>query len=142
MGFQTQLRAACVEMLGAYKTAVDIKLQIYPGRPRTVNPPTAFVDTMRETIVYVGHLAQRTPQADVVVVHGLYDSAEAASQKDDFVDGFLDWVTGDYHAAGANTLVAVVATEDDPTYVPDWLPPEQQRDYYATRITVEGFASD
>ena len=35
-----------------------------------------------------------------------------------------------------------VSTEDIPAFVPDWLPPEQQRTYYGTQINVEGFATD
>jgi hypothetical protein len=142
MGFQADLRAACVEMLVAYGADAGIKLQVYPARPRSIAPPTAFVDVIRESIDYVGiTLRQRRPTADVIVVHGIFDSKEAADQKDAFVDGFLDWVNSNYHQAGANTLVAVTGTEDVPDYVPSWLaPPAGTSVYYATRITVEGLA--
>jgi hypothetical protein len=142
-GFQAAVRAASVQLLTDYRADAGIKLQVYPGRPRTISPPTAFVDLIRESIAYVGiTLRQRTPQAEMVVIHGLFDSKDTADQKDAFVDGFLDWVNERYHAAGANTLVAVVSTEDIPNYIPDWLPPEQQRSYYATQITLEGFAGE
>ena len=75
------------------------------------------------------------------VLHGLFDSKDAADQRDAFVDGFLDWAIDRYHAAGANTLVAVRAVQDLPNYVPDWLPPEEQRTYYATRLSLEGLAA-
>jgi len=137
------LRAAAVELLEDYAAAAALTLQIYPGRPRSIHPPTAFVDVMRETITYPGMtLLQRRPQADVVVLHGLFDSKDTADQADAFVDGFLAWVAARFHAAGANTLVALVSIDDDPTYVPDWQPPEVQRVYYATRITLEGYAEN
>jgi hypothetical protein len=47
-----------------------------------------------------------------------------------------------FHEAGANTLLALTEVEDVPVYVPDWLPPDRQRTYYATRIVLEGYAED
>ena len=141
MGFQADVRAAAVDLLTDYAANAGIKLQIYPARPRSIVPPTAFVDLIRESIEYLGvTLRQRKPIAEVIVVHGILDSMEAANQKDAFVDGFLDWVTADYHAAGPNTLIAVTATEDLPNYVPEWMPPERRLVYYATQITVEALA--
>lgn len=141
MGLQADLRAAAATLLSDYAASAGIRLQVYPARPRSVNPPTAFVDGIRESIAYIGPtLRQRQPVADVIVVHGVYDSKEAADQKDAFIDGFLDWVNTRYHAVGAATLVAVTDTADDPNYVPEWLPPEQRLVYYATRITVEGLS--
>jgi len=61
-------------------------------------------------------------------------------QADVFADAFLDWVTDRYHAAGANTVIGITEIADDPTYVNDWQPPDQQRTYFGTRITLEGFA--
>lgn len=143
MGFQADVRAAAVTTLEAYATAASVALQVYPGRPRSLHPPTAFVDGMRETVVYVGHMMQRTVQADIVVVHGSFDSADSAEQKDAFVDGYIDYVRDSgFHAAGANTTLGVVSTEDDPTFVPDWLERELQRTYFATRMTLEGYAGE
>ena len=141
MGFQADVRAAAVALLTDYASDAGVKLQVYPARPRSIFPPTAFVDLIRETIEYVGiTLRQRSPTAEIVIIHGIFDSKGAADQKDAFVDGFLDWVTDRYHTAGANTLLAVTATEDMPNYVPEWMPPEAQLVYYATRLTLEGFA--
>ena len=141
MGLQANLRAAAVTLLTDYASNANVKLQVYPARPRSINPPTAFVDIIRESIEYLGPtLRQRRPIADVVVIHGIFDSKEAADQKDAFVDGFLDWVNTRYHAVGTNTLVAVTDTTDEPNYVPEWMPPEQRVVYYATRITVEGLS--
>lgn len=138
--FDTALRAASMSLLEGYKADVGIKLQTYPGRPASVNPPTAFVDRMLARIEQTAHLFQRYPRVEVLVLHGLFDSKEAVDQRDAFVDGFFDWVRDNIDAAGANTEVYMVAEEDVPVYVPDWLPPEKQRAYYATRITLEGFA--
>lgn len=139
--FQTQMRAAAVDLLTDYAFDAAIKLQVYPGRPRTLYPPSAFVDRLAETVVYTGPtMRQRTPRVIVVAVWGLFDSAEAVAQRDAFVDGFLDWVTDRFHAAGDTTLIAAIATEDVPSFVPDWVPPEQQLTYYATEITLEGYA--
>lgn len=143
--FQTAMRAASVELLKDFAEDAGIKLQVYPGRPASIFAPCAFVDRLRERITYLGPTSrQRVPQADVLVIHGNYDSKDAAAQKDAFVDAFLDWVTERYHQAGANTLIAVVGTEDDPNYVPDWLPPKDGRQpmYYATLIQMEGLALD
>jgi hypothetical protein len=144
IAMQTAMRAASVELLTDYASEIvdyepRVRLQIYPGRPRSIHPPTAFIDGIRETITYTA-LHQRVPRADVIVIHGLFDSKDATENKDTFVDGFIDWVLDRYHAAGANTLLAVVATEDIPDYVPEWLPPAEQRTYYATRIELEGLA--
>lgn len=145
VAFQAAMRAAAVDLLTDYAANRNIKLQVYPGRPASIFPPTAFVDRIRERLVYLGPTSrQRVPTADVVVIHGLFDSAEAASQKDDFVDGFLDYTLDRYHSAGTNTLVAVTATEDDPNYVPDWIAPREGRQpmYYATLMSLEGLALD
>ena len=141
MGFQLDVRYAAVGMLTDYAAHAGVKLQVYPARPRTIAPPTAFVDLIHESIVYTGPtLRQRSPVVEMVVIHGVFDSKDAADQKDAFVDGFLDWVNVRYHAAGANTTVGVTDTEDVPDYVPTWLPAEQRLLYYATRLSMEGLA--
>lgn len=137
--FQADMRAAAISMLEDYASSASLKLQIYPGRPRSINPPCAFVDRIRESITFDG-LRQRLVSVDVVVLHGLFDSKDAATQKDAFVDGFVDWSSANYHEAGANTIVEPRAIEDDPSYTPEWQPENEQRPYYATVITLEGFA--
>ena|SRR6185369_2544183 len=139
---QASYRAAAVQFLSDFATDTGNALQVYPGRPRTLFPPTAFVDGINETFTpFVGRIDQRTPIVRVIVLFGLFDSADAVQQKDDFVDGLLDWVQGLPHAAGANTLIRISETRDLPDFVPEWLPPEQQRTYYATEIDLEGFAT-
>jgi hypothetical protein len=140
MGLQAAMRAAAVALLTDYAADAEVKLQVYPGRPKTINPPTGFVDAITETLDHSTNLTKRIPSAGIVLVHGIFDTKEAADQKDAFMDGFIDWAESRFHAAGANTLVAVADTEDIPNYVPEWMPPERQLVYYATRITLEGYA--
>jgi hypothetical protein len=142
IAFRTAVRAAAVTLLDDFKADVGMVLQTYPARPRSVNPPTAFVDSIRESFEYPGGVRwrERTTSVEIVVLWGLFDSKEATDQADAFCDAFLDWVTDRYHAAGANTIVEISNIEDEPTYVPDWMQPSEQRTYFATRITLEGFA--
>jgi len=100
MGLQADLRAASVELLADYAANAGVKLQVYPARPRSIAPPTAFVDAIRESIEHIGPtLRHRRPIAEMVVIHGIFDSKEAADPKDAFVDGFLDWAVTRYHQA-------------------------------------------
>ena len=73
-------------------------------------------------------------------MHGLFDSGEAAIQRDAFVDGFIDWAMDNFHGAGAATAIWANSVEDLPDFVNDWMPPAEQKTYYATRITLEGLS--
>lgn len=136
---QTAMRAAAVDFMEDYAASASIKLQVYPARPASIYPPTAFVDSLAETIDYT-NLNQRHPTADVVVIHAVFDSKEAADQRDAFVDGFIDWVMSNVHGAGANTTIGVVELQDIPDFIPEWLPPAVQKTYYASRITLRGLS--
>lgn len=138
--FQREMRAAAVTLLEDFSAEYDLGLQVYAGRPRTISLPSAFVDRLRESIVFNGLQRQRTVQVDVIVLHGQFDSETAAAKKDAFVDTFVDWVSDRWHAAGGNTQIEPRSVEDDPTYIPDWQPEAVQKTYYATLITLEGFA--
>ena len=138
--FETQCRIATVDMLEAFSAEFELGLQVYAGRPRSIALPSAFVDRMRENIVFSGQVRQRTVQIDVIVLHGMFDSADAALQRDAFVDTFVDWASDRPHAANENTVIEPRSVEDDPNYTPDWQPPEVQRSYYASLITLEGYA--
>lgn len=141
MTFSADLREAAVDLLTAYATEASIRLQVYRGRPASIYAPTAFVDSISERVEFVGPtLYQRRPSVEVIVLHAIFDSGEAADQRDAFVDGFIAYAASQYHAAGANTVVGVVGVDDVPAYVPDWLPPEKQKVYYASRITLEGLS--
>lgn len=138
--FAADVRAAAVDLLTGFAADVGIGLQVYRARPRSIHPPTAFVDQMSEVVEYPGIVQrQRRTRAEVLVLHGLYDSGDTVDQRDAFVDGFLDWVTDDVHAAGPDSLLALVGIDDDPTYVPEWVDPAVQRTYYATRLVLEGY---
>ena len=156
MTLRVDLRAATVSLLSGYNAslALPLKLQVYAARPRSIHPPTAFVDVIRETRIYQGiQLVQRTAQADVIILHGpreagggSFDSADAADQADRFVDGFVAWVEAHVHEIGPNTTIGAISVEDDPVYTPDWIVSGGglERDlssYYATRITLEGYAA-
>lgn len=138
--FESAVRAAVVTLLEAYKDDAEIKLQVYRARPASLNPPVAFVDRMLDRVEYTAQLQQRSPRAEVIVLHGLFDSGSAVDQRDAFVDGFFDYVTDNVHAAGESTTLSLISVEDVPVYVPDWVSPELQRAYYGTRLTLEGFA--
>jgi hypothetical protein len=139
--FRTQTRQAAVQLLTDFAADVGLKLQVYPGRPRSINAPTAFVDAIRETYQYSNVTWRlRQPTLDIIILWGVFDSKEAVDQADQFADAFLDWVTDRYHAAGPNTIVGITEIVDDPTYVPDWQPPAEQRTYFATRVSLEGLA--
>jgi hypothetical protein len=139
--FRTAMRAAAVSLLSDYAGESGIDLQIYPARPRSINPPTAFVDRIREALQEVGPTGlQRTPTVELVLLHGQFDSKDAVDQADAFVDGFIDFCRTRFHTAGPSTLVALREISDDPTYVPEWQHPEVQRTYYATLISLEGYA--
>ena len=151
--FRTAVRAATVSLLEEYKDAVNVEramamespyvLQIYPGRPRTVNPPTAFVDRITEDMAYTGPtLVQRTPHVELVVVHGVFDSKEAVDQADAFHDGFLAFVIDRVHAAGDNSTIAIIESADEPTFVNDWAPVPEQRIWFGTRYILEGYAEN
>ena len=141
--FQSEVREGVVATLTEFKQDRDIRAQVYGARPRSINPPTWFVDRVRETINFVGHIRQRTVQVDVVMIWGLYDSLEAARQRDDTVDAFTAWVSDRPHLVAANTGLEPRTIEDDPNYVPDWIVPgrdDRLPMYFATTVTLEGFA--
>jgi hypothetical protein len=77
------------------------------------------------------------------MVWGLFDSKEATAQRDAWVDAFHAWVRARVHEAGANTLIGPRSVNDIPVFNPDWgSEAQRQTTYYATRIILEGFATD
>lgn len=158
MTLRVEMRAAVVTLLNAYadSLAEPLKLQVWPGRPRSIHPPTAFIDTTRETRVPYGDsttgAAVRTTQMDVILLHGprlagggSIDSADAVGQADRLVDGFTALVDQTPHAIGGNTLLSAISVQDEPQFTPDWITSggSLERDlssYYATRIILEGYS--
>jgi hypothetical protein len=105
--FQTAMRAAAVQLLTDFKADMGIALQIYPGRPRTIYPPSAFVDSIDEALTTVlGNLNDRNPTVSVVVVHGVSSTRPTRSRSGtSFVDAFIEWVT-DQAASGWRSDIA------------------------------------
>ncbi len=142
MGFEADVRAACITTLEAYASAASVTLQAYPSRPAKLMPPTAFVDRLSEEVGHVvSPVLQRTVTGEIVLVHGLFDSGEAVAQRDAFVDGYITYLRGNRDAI-LNGTFGVTGIEDDPVYVPDWMARENQRPYFATRITVEAYIGE
>jgi hypothetical protein len=139
LAMRTLMRAAAVQFLDDLRTDLTIPLQVFRARPASIKLPCAFIDRLTESIDYTA-LNQRKPQAEIVVLHGLFDSGEAVDQADVLADALVDIVFDGVHQIDPTTTVAVTSVEDDPTYVPEWLAPEYQRTYYATRFTLEGLS--
>ncbi len=137
---RTNARAAAVALFKAYRDDANIGAIVYPGRPATIHPPQGFVDGITETAVYpAGIQPQRTVRVEVVILHGEFDSGDSVANADAFADGFMEWVSdlSNVHAAGANTTIGVIAIDDNPTFVPDWVPANTQKTYFGTRVTLE-----
>lgn len=143
VAFRTACREAAMDLMRDYVDSVDgLTMQLYRARPRKLFPGAAFVDGIRETLTqYVGTTYHRNIEVDIAVIHELFDSGDAVDMADRFVDGFIPWVAERFHAAAANTLVEVSAVADDPSYRPDWIPEKERRTYFATIITLGGFAA-
>lgn len=143
---QAAYRAAAVTMLRECANNASVTLQTYEARPMTLHPPHGFVSEMgdsTEPFPGTSTLYQHTPLVEVIVVWGLFDSKEAATQRDSFVDAYHDWVRARPHQAGANTLIGPRSLNDIPVFNPDWGNEAQRNSsYYATRIVLEGFATD
>lgn len=146
MGLQADYRAAAVTMLTECAANASVAMQVYPGRPMSLYPPTGFVSEMGDDLSPfpgTSHLFEHKPGIEVVLVWGTFDSKEAANQRDAFVDAYHEWVRTRPHQAGARTLIGPLSVNDIPVFNPDW-GNQQQREtsYYATRIVLEGFATD
>jgi hypothetical protein len=139
MGFRADVRAAAVTLLEGYRTANSGSLrQIYGGRPVQVFTPCAFIENIPEQIAVTNAGMQRTPTILIRLVQGNFDSEEHAGQQDALVDGFIDYVIDNKHAAGSNTLALVEFVDDEAAWVPEWIP--ESRPYYSSVVTlrVEG----
>lgn len=142
MGFRADIRAAAVDLMTDYNAANAGALrQIYPGRPRSIYPPTGFVDAINEnSILYTAGPRNRNPTVGIILIQAEFDSEDAVTQQDALVDGFIDWVTANPDAAGARTLVTIAAVQDLPNYQPDWI--TDAPFYFASRLTLEGLISE
>ena len=141
---QAAYRAAAVTLMTECAADANVTLQVYKARPASLYPPTGFIDGMGDEIGdhFGTTVFQHRPVIELVMVWGLFDSAEAVDQRDAWVDAFHEWVRVRFHAAGARSLIQVRSLTDVPDFVPNWVPEEQQRVYYATRITMGGDTTD
>jgi phenylpyruvate tautomerase PptA (4-oxalocrotonate tautomerase family) len=139
LGFRASLRGAAITLLDGYKAANNgVLKQTHRARPMSIFPPCAFVDSISESIEYTPAGAQRTPDVTIRFVRGVFDRADVADETDDLIDGFVDYVVDNRHAAGPNTLVTISSVDDDDGWIPDWVPEEQRRPYYSTTATLSG----
>jgi hypothetical protein len=141
MGFRQEIRAATISLLEGYRADSGSKLQIYPGRPKSIYPPTAFPESINEaSILYTAGPRNRNPSVDIIWIQAEFDSEEAVTLQDAAVDDFIDWVTANSGAAGPSTLVTLSAVVDLPNYQPDWI--ANAPFYFASRLTLDGLKSE
>jgi len=137
------LTANVEAMLQAFKAEASLRLQIYPGRPATLVPPSIWQDVRRDTINFLGsrdtNFMDHVMTVELVALHGLFDSAEAVTQRDAFVDAFASYVRQhrDTGLAGPNSVLRAMRLTDIPNFTPDWVPERDRTTYYATLITME-----
>jgi len=131
------------QTLQAFKSASGLNLQIYPGRPATLHPPAIWQDVRRDTIEFRGthdtNFMDHTMVVELIALHGLFDSAEAVTQRDAFMDAFESYVRNnrDVGLAGPNSALLRMRLVDIPNFTPDWVPERERTTYYATLITME-----
>lgn len=133
------MRVAAFTLLDGYKTAHGGLKQVHRARPMSIFPPCAFVDAIDEgEINYTASIVQRTPLVRIRIVRGTFNAADVADANDDLVDGFIEYVVGNRHAAGGATLALITAAEDDDGWTPAWMPDDKQLPYYSTVLTLSG----
>jgi hypothetical protein len=139
--FETYMRAAALQLVVDYAQEANVpSFTAYPGRPSSIAPVHAYIERLREGLTWSPGLRQRLVNVDVRIIWGLFDSKEAVSQRDIFIDGFIDWCSDHSHQAGGTTILEPRAVEDDPDFVPDWLPESRRSTYFASTLSIEGFA--
>ena len=132
------MRAAALTLLDGYKAANSGALrQTFQARPSQINAPAGFVDSIDEDeILYTPAGTQRTPDVRIRLVRGTFSSGDVASANDELVDGFVDYVVANRHAAGASTLALISSVQDDDGWIPEWIPESQP--FYSTIVTLSG----
>lgn len=139
------LTSQIMAALEAYRTAAGLPLNLYPGRPVTITPPHAFIGERRDVIssIMAGSAMEHVATVEVIVVHGLFDSAEAIKQRDAWVDGFNSYLRDSLRGqglAGGNSVLERWTVDDTPDYTPNWTATEMA--YYATTYRLEVSISD
>lgn len=145
MATDAEYRAATIQMMSECAADAGVGLQTYRGRPATLHPPTGFVDQMRTDLTpfpATSRLYQHNRRIEVLMLWGLFDSGDAVDQRDAWITAFHTWVRTRIDAVDGASLIGPLSYADDPAFIPDWLPPEKQLMYFATRVVLEGFATD
>lgn len=141
------LTSQLVAALEGYRTAVGIRLNVYPGRPATIRPPHAWIDARHDVInsIVAGSAMDHVANVELIVVHGLFDSRDAITQRDAWVDGFNTYLRNALRGeglAGGNSVLERWRVDDIPNYTPDWVPERDRTTYYATLYRLEVSLSD
>lgn len=141
---RASLRIGALALLEGYRaTLPDGELrQVHRARPMSIHVPAAFVDTITEgELTYSAGTIQRTPVASIRFVRGTFNAADVADANDALVDGFVEYVANNLHAAGAHTLVTIASIADDDGWIPEWIPVPEGRQptaYYSTVLDLAG----
>ena len=114
MGFRTDFRAGCKDVLDTYSAANPTLLpHVYDYPPESFNTPCAYVEkAVTETYRHTSGLRQRVARVNVVIVNKLVSNDQATDEQDVLLDGLIDAFTADPHAAGATTLLEPVGATD------------------------------
>lgn len=141
------LTSQITDALEAYKDLAGIRLNVYAGRPRTIEPPHAWIDARHDTIssIVAGSAMDHSAIVEVIVVHGLFDSESAVTQRDAWVDGFNSYLRDQLRGrglAGGNSVLERWRVDDIPNFTPDWLPERERTTYYATLYRLEVSIAD
>ena len=132
-------RAGAMTLLDGYKAANPGSLtQTHRALPMSLHPPAAYVESINEgTIDYSASHVFRTPEVVIRFVRGTFSRGDVTDANDELVDGFIDYVRDNFHAAGANTLSLVTSVEDDDGWTPEWMAADSQPiAYYTTLVTL------
>jgi hypothetical protein len=86
--------------------------QGYAARPASFHPPLFYIGGISETLNHSAGVRQRLQTAQVAIVRGLYDNAEAMEWLDDACDSLLDYLSDRPHAISNTTVITPLSTED------------------------------
>lgn len=115
MGFRTDLRAGCLTVLQAYKTANESQLaHVYDHRPPRYLTPCAFVDNviLEPTITHDSGTRQRDMVARVYVVNRFLSNDQTADEQDALVDGIVDAFTAN-HSVVSQALIEPISVDGE-----------------------------
>jgi hypothetical protein len=86
--------------------------QGYRARPASFHPPLFYIGGISESLTHSVGVRQRLQQAQVAIVRGLYDNAEAMEWLDEATDSLLDYLSDRPHAIDNSTVITPMSTED------------------------------